>query len=177
MKPLLTAFLALTGVAMVSTAANSQTPDLCFMQDSSGHVINLSQLCGGSTDSNSLTTHPEVFQAQIKRRQGGTPIIDVTFNGQHTFEMIFDTGASQTTITPPMAAALKLVPVGVEKAKVASGEILEFPVGRVNSLAVGGAVISDSMVSVGPVPLLGQNFFGDYDVTIKQKVVEFRIRH
>ena len=122
------------------------------------------------------TAAPDVFQTQIKRRLGGTPVVEVTFNGQHTFEMILDTGASQTTITPRMAAALSVVPVGVERARVASGEVMEFPVGRVTSLAVGGAVMNDALVSVGPVALLGQNFFGDYDVTIKQKVVEFRVR-
>jgi len=33
-----------------------------------------------------------VFQAPIKRRASGTPVINVTFNGTQQFEMIVDTG-------------------------------------------------------------------------------------
>ncbi|MHC5830812.1 MAG: retroviral-like aspartic protease family protein, partial [Nostoc sp.] len=46
-----------------------------------------------------------VFTAPIKRRIGGTPIVEVTFNGQQKFEMIVDTGASGTVITQEMADA------------------------------------------------------------------------
>ncbi|MGF1676550.1 MAG: hypothetical protein ACFCUV_23155, partial [Rivularia sp. (in: cyanobacteria)] len=42
------------------------------------------------------TRQAMVFSSPIKRRVGGTPIIDVTFNGQQQFEMIVDTGASGT---------------------------------------------------------------------------------
>lgn len=147
----------------------------CFMVNPSGQTVNLSRLCGGNSSAGVRTT-PDVFQAPIKRRQGGTPVVDVTFNGQHTFEMLLDTGASQTTITPAMAAALRFVPTGTERARVANGDVLEFPMGRVASIAVGGMAVNDTVVSVGAVPLLGQNFFGGYDITIKQNVVEFRIR-
>ncbi len=33
---------------------------------------------------------------KIKRRRGGCPVVDVTFNGDHEQEMIVDTGASMT---------------------------------------------------------------------------------
>ncbi|MEB3211436.1 MAG: hypothetical protein VKL39_08770, partial [Leptolyngbyaceae bacterium] len=42
-----------------------------------------------------------VFRAPIVRRAGGTPVVMVTFNGNQTFEMIVDTGASGTVITQP----------------------------------------------------------------------------
>lgn len=125
-------------------------------------------------------TPQRVFQVPIKRRQGGVPVIDVVFNGTQTFEMIVDTGASSTLITQPMAEALSLVPQGKAKAKTASGAVVEFPLANVKSIEVGGTVGKDIIVAIGgpevEMGLLGHDFFGNYDVTIKQDVVEFRER-
>ncbi len=119
-----------------------------------------------------------VFTAPIKRRIGGTPIVEVTFNGQQKFEMIVDTGASGTVITQEMANALGIVPVGKAKANTASSRAVEFPVGYVNSMAVGGVIVNKVAVAIAGTELetglLGHDFFGNYDVTIKRNVVEFR---
>ncbi|MEH2464885.1 retropepsin-like aspartic protease family protein [Nostoc sp.] len=119
-----------------------------------------------------------VFTAPIKRRIGGTPIVEVTFNGQRQFEMIVDTGASGTVITQEMANALGIVPVGRAKANTASSRAVEFPVGYVNSMAVGGVIVNKVAVAIAGAELetglLGHDFFGNYDVTIKRNVVEFR---
>lgn len=123
----------------------------------------------------------QVFQAPIKRRAGGTPVIDVTFNGSRQFEMIVDTGASGTVITQQAAAALGVVPVAKAKANTASARAVEFPIGYVNSIEVAGTVVKDVPVAIAPsleleTGLLGHDFFGNYDVTIKRDVVEFRSR-
>ncbi|MEH2150947.1 retropepsin-like aspartic protease family protein [Nostoc sp.] len=119
-----------------------------------------------------------VFTAPIKRRIGGTPIVEVTFNGQQQFEMIVDTGASGTVITQQMANALGIVTVGKAKANTASSRAVEFPVGYVNSMAVGGVIVNKIPVAIAGAELetglLGHDFFGNYDVTIKRNVVEFR---
>lgn len=118
----------------------------------------------------------KVHQAKIKRRIGGTPIIDVVFNGNKTFEMIVDTGASGTLITQPMARALGIRPVGKIKAGIADGSVVEFPIGRVQSIAVGGAVVKNVSVAIAQkmeIGLLGHDFFSNYDVKIKQDIVEF----
>ncbi|MGJ3252963.1 MAG: retropepsin-like aspartic protease family protein [Elainellaceae cyanobacterium] len=121
-----------------------------------------------------------VFQAPITRRAGGTPIIQVTFNGNQTFEMIVDTGASGTVITQPMAAALGVVPVGQTRVATASTSGVTFLLGRVNSVEVDGAVSRNVVVAIaGPelsTGLLGHDFFGNYDVTVRRDVVEFRER-
>lgn len=122
-----------------------------------------------------------VFQATIKRRAGGTPVIDVTFNATQQFEMIVDTGASGTVITQDTAAALGVIAVATAKANTASARSVEFPIGYVDSISVGEAVVTDVPVAIAPSPeletgLLGHDFFGDYDVTIKRDVVEFRPR-
>jgi predicted aspartyl protease len=120
----------------------------------------------------------ELVTVPIKRRLGGTPIIDVTFNGEQHFEMIVDTGASGTVITQNMANALGVVPVGKAKANTASSKAVEFTIGYVDSMAVAGVVVNKVPVAIAgselETGLLGHDFFGNYDVTIKRHVVEFR---
>ncbi len=122
-----------------------------------------------------------VFQARIKNRRGGTPEVDVTFNGGAQFEMIVDTGASGTVITQQMAAVLGVVPTGKATADTASERNVEFAIGNIDSIEVGGAVVQNVPVAIAPsttldLGLLGQDFFRNYDITIKRDVVEFRPR-
>jgi predicted aspartyl protease len=125
-----------------------------------------------------LPRHNEVFIAPIKRRIGGTPIIEVTFNGTQRFEMIVDTGASGTVITQRIAAALGVVTVGKAKANTASAKAVEFPIGYLDSIEAGGMTVNQVPVAIAGTELetglLGHDFFGNYDVTIKRNVVEFR---
>ncbi len=121
----------------------------------------------------------KVFQAKIKRRAGGTPVIDVVFNGNKTFEMIVDTGASGTLITQRMASLLGVRPVRTVRAGIADGSVVEFPIGMVRSIRVGGAAIQNVEVAIAKqmqIGLLGHDFFGNYDVKIKKDVVEFYVR-
>ena len=125
------------------------------------------------------SANPKVFQAKIKRRAGGTPVIDVVFNGNKTFEMIVDTGASGTLISQGMATALGVRPVRTVRAGIADGSVVEFPIGVVRSIRVGGAVIQNVEVAIAKqmqIGLLGHDFFGNYDVKIKKDVVEFYVR-
>ncbi len=124
------------------------------------------------------TQKSAVFTAPIKRTASGTPIIEVTFNGNQQFEMIVDTGASGTVITQKMADALGVTPVSRAKANTASAKSVIFAVGYVKEVKVGGAVVKNIPVAIAGAELetglLGHDFFGDYDVTIKRDVVEFR---
>lgn len=134
-----------------------------------------------SAISTSGATSGKVFLAPIKRREGGTPVIDVTFNGNQTFEMIVDTGASSTVITQAMMQALGTRIIGKTKVNTASQMGVEVPLTYVDSIAVGNAVVKDVIVAIANaslnVGLLGHDFFSDYDVTVKQDVVEFRRRY
>ncbi|MUG95528.1 hypothetical protein F7734_25465 [Scytonema sp. UIC 10036] len=115
--------------------------------------------------------------AQIKRRDAGCPILDVTFNGNEEEEMMLDTGASTTVINKKTADNLKVKPVREEKFIMASGKVEKFPVGYVNSIEVGGVKVDNVEVAIlnsnKETGLLGQNFFGKYDITIKRDAVEF----
>ncbi|MEY3256980.1 MAG: hypothetical protein RLZZ29_2115, partial [Cyanobacteriota bacterium] len=122
--------------------------------------------------------HEQVHIVPIKRRIGGTPIVEVTFNGKSRFEMIVDTGASGSVITQEMARSLGVVPVGVARANTVSSQGIEFPIAYVDSMEVGGVMAKRVPVAIAGLALttglLGHDFFGNYDITIKRNVVEFR---
>ena len=121
-----------------------------------------------------------VFTMPIKRRVGGTPVIEVNFNGNRQFDMIVDTGASGTVITQNMAKSLGVETVGKAQANTASAKGVEFPIGYVDSIEAAGVQVKKLAVAIAgkelEVGLLGYDFFGDYDITIKRDVVELRPR-
>jgi predicted aspartyl protease len=94
--------------------------------------------------------------------------------------MIVDTGASGTVITRQMATSLNVVPVAEAAVDTASERAVVFPLGYVNTIQVGGVIANHVLVGVaGPelgVGLLGHDFFGSYDITIREDQVEFRER-
>lgn len=174
-----------TLVNAIPTVAYAQNQQGCFMLDSQGNPLDLSYLCGGSTNNynNANTITPRhksgIFIAKIKRRQFGIPVIDVKFNNKYTFEMMLDTGASFTMLTPEMATQLRFRGDGIMYINTPSDRKVEVPTGLLNSASVGGAISQNIRVAISPslpIGLLGQNFFGQYDITIKQDVIEFRKR-
>ncbi len=94
--------------------------------------------------------------------------------------MIVDTGASGTLITEGMAQALGVTPVAATRVDTASERGVLVPLGYVTSMEVNGAVAQNVLVAIaGPqlgTGLLGHDFFGNYDVTIRETEVEFRER-
>jgi predicted aspartyl protease len=112
-------------------------------------------------------------RARIKYRQSRIPVIDVVFNGDRQFEMMVDTGASGTMITPDMAEELKATFVGNAIAMTPAGQT-EVAIGQIKSIRVGGHVVRNVRVAIGPVRLLGHDFFDSCDISIKRDVVEFQ---
>jgi aspartyl protease family protein len=189
-KPLLvvTTVISLSSSILVGTVANSsravaQESEGCFMRSSSGRTLNLSQsVCGFLPEALNPATSPAaksgVFLAKIKRREANIPVIEVTFNGKQKFEMMVDSGASGTVITPAMANALGVVLQGTVQAQTPNG-VATFPLGRLTSIEAGGLAVNNVVVAISPsldIGLLGQDFFGNKDITIKQDVIEFRSR-
>ncbi|MEH1782203.1 MAG: retropepsin-like aspartic protease [Nostoc sp.] len=160
-----------------SHRATADDPGGCYMVTSSGKTVGLGRLCGNVN----IVAPPDnkVFRVPIKRRFGGTPVIDVTFNDKKTFEMIVDTGASGTIITLSMANTLKLQATGTMQAQIADGSEVEFSTGKVKSIAVGGVTGNNLQVAIAPkasIGLLGHDFFGNYDIKILEKEIEFHHR-
>ncbi|MGD1851951.1 MAG: TIGR02281 family clan AA aspartic protease [Cyanophyceae cyanobacterium] len=117
-----------------------------------------------------------VTKVPIRKRFGGIPIIVVQINGQG-FPMMVDTGASTTVVTQAMANVLGLEPVGSVRANTPSQQGVVFQVARLSRVKVGGLEAQNLRAAIAPtmeVGLLGQNFFGAYDVTITRSEVIFR---
>ena len=147
--------------------------DACYMVNSSGKRVNLGKLCRGGS---AQPTSRAYSLARIKRRDGGTPVIDVTFNGNRTYEMLLDTGASGTLITRSMAQALNIPIVGASRFTMADGRNIIMPVGRITSMTVDGATVRNVNVAIAndsAEGLLGSDFLANYDIKIKRDVVEF----
>lgn len=124
--------------------------------------------------------NPQFFSVPIKGRNGGTPIVEVTFNNLRKFDMLFDTGATGTLITLSMANTLRLKPVGVTKSVVADGAVVALAVAFVKLMEIDARLKRKLQVAIAPpampIGLLGQDFFKGYDITMKKNVIEFR-RH
>ncbi len=108
----------------------------------------------------------------IVRRLHGTPVINVTFNGEKSYEMILDTGASRTLITRQMASELSVVATERMVAATASHAEVIFDIGRMQSISVGNITLTGASVSIGEsieVGLLGNDFLRGYDVTIRDR--------
>lgn len=187
-----TLFLALALISGLEISAASQAMTLrpfysaiqdeaCFLVTASGQRVSLGQLCG-ETPASRATAQParkpasSMIRAKIKRRIASTPVIEVVFNGDRRFDMIVDTGASGSLITQRMANALQIRPTRTIQAGIADGSIVEFPVGQVRSMSVGGLRVNNIEVAISSqmeVGLLGHDFFGNYDIKIKRDTIEF----
>ncbi|OKH20617.1 aspartyl protease [Hydrococcus rivularis NIES-593] len=177
MKTILSALVVVSGVVLTPLAVRPQEHAGCFMRGSNGQLVDLGYVCADTTVQ-PQTSASGTFRVPIKRRDAGIPVIDVTFNGKQRFEMLLDTGASATTISPEMAKALG-INIDREIPVATAGGVVQAGIGRVASVQAGGMVIKDLDVLVSPhlpIGLLGQNFFGGHDVTIRDSVVELHIR-
>ena len=119
-----------------------------------------------------------IYEAPIVERIHGIPVVDVIFNDQ-VFPMMVDTGASGTLITPQMASALGVRPIGQVTSSTANG-VAVFDVGYVRKIEIDGAKVANVPVAVGlpdlEVGLLGHDFYRYFDILIREDVVEFHPR-
>lgn len=172
--------------ALISPAT-AQEREGCFLVDSKGTLINLRHLCPDNSEEVIPDSLAEggVFEVPIKRREGLVAVVDVTFNGNKTYEMLFDTGASGILITSKAAQELGVRIFDTATSTIASGEEMEVGIGTVSSVKVGNLTLGETPVAIAPASadeglkgmgLLGQTVYGDYDVTIKENVIEFRPR-
>jgi aspartyl protease family protein len=133
----------------------------------------------GPTTPNSGTL---AAQVPILRRSGGVPVVNVTFNRSQTFEMLVDSGASMTVITRQMARSLGITEADVIdeiRFATANGNVVK-PIVLVNVIEFGGLARTRVPVAIAPpgmeVGLLGQDFLGRFDVSIRRDVIEFHRR-
>jgi hypothetical protein len=135
-------------------------------------VISAQPRLSGDGEATTPTIGVRSFQAPIKYRRDRIPVIDVMFNGGHTFEMMVDTGASGTMITPEMASRLQFKPTGSASIMTPAGPS-STPYGFINSIRVGSHSVYNVPVTLGPIALLGHDFFGECDISFRRNIVEF----
>ncbi len=195
MKQHIALTLSIFGVSLFPAAAFAQEFEGCFLLDEKNQVIELDSLCpdqnfslpgldgeGGlppSPGTPSVGLDSGDLLVPIEYRLNGIPVVNVTFNNSQTFEMLVDTGASGTVITDAVAKALGIETVGTARVDTASGKDIEFPLGIVDSIDVGGASVQNVTVSIASqldIGLLGQDLLGQYDVTIRDGFLEFQVR-
>lgn len=193
MKKRIAGWLTFLSIIWLQSPVIPQEHPGCFVIDANGRHRNLPQLCPQVTfDPNAPANAGEtgggqggVLQVPIKTREGGTPVVEVTYNGSKTFEMLFDTGATGTLITEPMAKALNIQPQGTATVTIADGSQIPVNLGLVESIKVGNLMVGKMVVGIAPQGaekglrnrgLLGQDVYGGYDIIIKQNVIEFKPR-
>jgi predicted aspartyl protease len=119
------------------------------------------------------------MQVPVVRRLHGTPVVQVLFNGDRSYEMILDTGASRTLITRQMADELGIVATERMVAATASENEVTFDLGQVRSMSVGEVTLQNARVTIGDsinIGLLGNDFLQGYDITIREETVELAQR-
>ncbi|NEQ54675.1 MAG: hypothetical protein F6K11_31865 [Leptolyngbya sp. SIO3F4] len=121
-----------------------------------------------------------IIRIPIKNWIGGTPTVEVIFNGCNRFDMTLDTGAAITGLTQTMGNLLNVIPTKTGHFQVADGRIVEKPIGRVQSIALDQAKIENLSVAISPtgnIGLLGQNFLCRFDIRILRDEIELRRLH
>jgi aspartyl protease family protein len=180
-KKNLSGFILASSLVVISFAQSLLAQPECFLQGANGQNIDLSNLCGGGRPARNTTSpnNSGVYSIPILRREMGIPVIQVIFNGKQKFEMLFDTGASGIAITESMANTIGVHKEQTGVASTAAGDVI-YHVGRVGSVQVGNLIKKNLEVGIpqnmNGLGLLGQDFFGNYDITIKEKIIELRPR-
>lgn len=190
-RTVLFSLLAL-GLWSAPESVSAQEYEGCFLIDPSGNLIDLGNLCPNNTNTGTGEAAPtdiplrtsagsaNVIQVPIVRRVAGIPVVSVNFNGQRSYDMLVDTGASGTVITQAMARELNIGRTGTARVDTASQRGVPMDVGFVSSMEMSGIVLQDAPVTIGSdaldIGLLGQDFFGSYDLTIRENTIEFARR-
>lgn len=179
MRIFLSALIVVTSFSLTLLPTKAPAESECFIQAPNGQHQDLSRICGGGSGNRTSTNTNGVYRIPIIRRLNGIPTVEVVFNGKHRYEMLFDTGASGVVITESMA---KLMGVRKQEGGLAStaGGVIPYHLGRVNSLQAGNLMQQNITVGIisqtDDLGLLGQDFFGHYDITIKKDVIELHPR-
>lgn len=121
-----------------------------------------------------------VIHIPIKFLRGGAPVVDVTFNGNVAFEMVFATGTGVTLLTTQMANLLNVIPTGTRHFRMLDDRVIPVPAGQVSSVSLGQAKADALEVCIAPAEyregVIGQNFLWRYDVRISRTEIELHPR-
>ncbi len=116
------------------------------------------------------------FTIPIKNKLGGIPVIEVIFNDSFKVLMLLDTGASRSLINQEMAKKMNLPITGSAVARTANG-MGNFEISVINNIKFGNGMVKNLEIAIGqndlPYGLLGHDVYDGYDITLREKTIEF----
>ncbi|MEC4892467.1 MAG: retropepsin-like aspartic protease [Oscillatoria sp. PMC 1051.18] len=179
MKTIASGLILITSLSLFPGGVAAQEYQGCFMRNANGTIIDLDEICRGEIEPQP-TANAEGIIIPIENRLGETPVVNVTFNGENSYEMLFDPEASNTTILPAVAEALNIAPFARSNFNLSDGGTANLGLAVVNSLQAGELIVREFIVAIAPadsnIGVLGQDFVKGYEVEIKENVIELRRR-
>ena len=115
----------------------------------------------------------------IKSFENHRPVVEVLLDGIAKFDVVIDRNATHSIVTQQMANALNLELVSYRYVYLLDGTPMELPVGRLRSVVVGEAIVTDVYVAVAPdkaTPVLGKDCFSAYSIRISGSEMMFMRR-
>ncbi|MFK8184097.1 MAG: tetratricopeptide repeat protein [Phormidesmis sp.] len=115
----------------------------------------------------------------IKSFENHRPVVEVLLDGIAKFDVVIDRNATHSIITQKMANQLNLELVSYRYVYLLDGTPMELPVGRLRSVVVGQAIVTDVYVAVAKdsaTPVLGKDCFSAYSIRISGNEMTFQRR-
>ena len=112
----------------------------------------------------------------IKSYKNHLPVVEVLFDGIATFDMVIDRNATHSIVTQQMANRLNLESVSYRYVYLADGTPMELSIGRLQSVEIGGTIITDVHVAIAPntaTAVLGKDCFSAHSVRISGNEITF----
>ncbi|MEC4982991.1 MAG: retropepsin-like aspartic protease [Oscillatoria sp. PMC 1068.18] len=179
MKAIATGLILITSFSLFPGRVTAQEYPGCFLRNTNGTIIDLDEICPEEIEPPS-TANFEGIIIPIKNRLGEKPVVDVTINGENSYEMLFDPESSKTTILPAVAKALNIAAFARSNFNLSGGGAANLGLAVVNSLQAGELIVPQLIVAIAPaesnISVLGQDFVKGYEVEIQENVIQLRRR-
>ncbi|MEM6448964.1 MAG: tetratricopeptide repeat protein [Cyanobacteria bacterium P01_D01_bin.105] len=112
----------------------------------------------------------------IKSFENHRPVVEVLLDGIAKFDLVIDRNATHSIITQKIANQLNLELVSYRYVYLLDGTPMELPVGRLRSVVVGQAIVTDVYVAIAAdkaTPVLGKDCFSAYSIRISGNEMTF----
>ena len=112
----------------------------------------------------------------IKSYENSRPVVEVLFDGIAKFDIVIDRNATHSIVTQQIANKLNLELVSYRYVYLLDGTPMELPIGRLRSVVVGEAIVTDVYVAIAKdsaIPVLGKDCFSAYSIRISGNEMTF----
>jgi len=112
----------------------------------------------------------------VKSFENHRPVVEVLLDGIARFDIVIDRNATHSIVTQKMANQLNLELVSYRYVYLLDGTPMELPIGRLRSVVVGEAIVTDVYVAIAKdnaTPVLGKDCFSAYSIRISGNEITF----